>query len=49
MNFKSIMLHEISQTQKIIYCVHSFIGNSKRDIIIDTENRLVIAREWRED
>lgn len=49
MNFKSIMLHEISQTQKIIHCVHSLIGNSKKDIIIDTEKRLVIAREWRED
>lgn len=49
MNHKSIMLNEISQTQKTIQLWTQFIGNSLKDLIIVIENRLVVARQWRKD
>lgn len=46
MNLKSIVTRN---KRHRLHTVHSFIGNPKKDIIIDPENRVMIAREWRED
>ena len=46
MNFESIMLSERSQTQKAICCMIPF-EMSRISKSIETESKLVVAREWR--
>ena len=42
------MLSEISQTGKGEYCMASFLCSKKKKIkLIETENRMVIARDWK--
>lgn len=43
-DFEGIKLTEISQTKKDEYCMNSFICRIKKTELIETENRLVVAR-----
>lgn len=41
-----MMVSEKSQSQKIAYHTIPFIQHSSNDVIIETENILVVARGW---
>ena len=43
-NFESIVLHEISQTEKEKYPMVSFICGGKKTNLIETETRVVLTR-----
>lgn len=45
-NLRNIMLNEISQIQKITYCMTPFIGHVQQHKSIETESRLVVAYGW---
>ena len=48
MDLESIMLREISQTEKDKYCMISLICgiNKHTNKLIDTEHKMVVARSW---
>ena len=41
------MLTERNHTQNATNCMISFIGYSRIDKSVDTENRMVVAMDWR--
>lgn len=45
-NLKSIMVSEKSQSQKTTYFIISLNEKSRNDKLVDTENGLVVARDW---
>ena len=45
MDLESIMLHELSQTEKVKYCMRSYVEFRKTKLI-ETENRMGIIRVW---